>query len=230
MALLEYVENGGSEKQSHFAVVAGENWHRGVIGLAASRITEKINRPSIVISLENGIGHGSARSIGNYHLLNGLDSCGDLLEQFGGHAAAAGMKIKAENIAELREKLNVHAKANLSDEDLIPELKIDAVVSSKSLNLDLLDELKMLEPFGAGNPKPLFVTKDLILINEPFVMKEKHLKLKLNDENRKQFEAVWWDGVEKSKGQTLTPANTHRTCLYARSEHLAGKYAPSTCR
>ena len=105
----------------------------------------------------------------------------------------------------MREKLNVHAKANLSDEDLIPELKIDAVVSSKSLNLELLDELKMLEPFGAGNPKPLFVTKDLVLINEPFVMKEKHLKLKLKDENRKQFEAVWWDGVEKSKGQTLAP-------------------------
>ena len=205
MALLEYVENGGSEKQSHVAVVAGENWHRGVIGLAASKITEKINRPSIVISLENGIGHGSARSIGTYHLLNGLESCGDLMEQFGGHAAAAGMKIKAENIAELREKLNVHAKANLSDEDLIPKLKIDAVVSSKSLNLELLDELKMLEPFGAGNPKPLFVTKDLVLIDEPFVMKEKHLKLKLKDENRKQFEAVWWDGVEKSKGQTLAP-------------------------
>ncbi len=205
LALLEYVANGGSEKQSHVAVVAGENWHRGVIGLAASKITEKINRPSVVISLEDGIGHGSARSIGNYHLLNGLESCGGLMEQFGGHAAAAGMKIKAENIDELRQKLNEHAKLNLSEEDMIPEIKVDAVVSSGSLNLHLLDELKMLEPFGAGNPKPRFVTKDLILIDEPFVMKEKHLKLKLKDENQKRFEAVWWDGVEKSKGQTLKP-------------------------
>ncbi len=204
-ALLEYVENGGSENQTHAVVVAGENWHRGVIGLAASKITEKLHRPSIVISLENGIGHGSARSIGTYHLLNGLESCGELMEQFGGHAAAAGMKIKAENINELREKINQHAKQHLTDEDLIPEIKIDAVVSSKSLNLDLIEELKMLEPFGAGNPKPVFVTKDLFLVDEPFVMKEKHLKLRLSDANRKQFEAVWWDGVEKSKGRTLKP-------------------------
>ncbi len=205
MALLEYIENGGSEIQSHVAVVAGENWHRGVIGLAASKLTEKLNRPSVVISLENGIGHGSARSIGTYHLLNGLESCGELMEQFGGHAAAAGMKIKAENIAELREKLNIHAKEHLTDEDLIPEIKVDAVVSTNSLNLKLIEEMKMLEPFGAGNPKPVFVTKDLFLVGEPFVMKEKHLKLRLSDENRKQFEAVWWDGVEKSKGRTLKP-------------------------
>jgi len=205
MALQEYVENGGSQNQTHAVVVAGENWHRGVIGLAASKITEKLNRPSVVISLENGIGHGSARSIGNYHLLNGLESCGDLMEQFGGHAAAAGLKIKAENIDDLRKQLNVHAMQNISDEDFIPELKIDAVVATNSLNLNLIEELKKLEPFGAGNPKPVFVTKDLYLVDAPFVMKEKHLKLRLSDANRKQFEAVWWDGVEKSKGQTLKP-------------------------
>lgn len=204
MALHE-VENGGSQNQTHAVVVAGENWHRGVIGLAASKITEKLNRPSIVISLEDGIGHGSARSIGNYHLLNGLESCGDLMEQFGGHAAAAGLKIKAEKINDLREKLNQHAMQNLRDEDFIPELKIDAVVTTNSLNLNLIENLKMLEPFGAGNPKPVFVTKDLYLVDAPFVMKEKHLKLRLSDANRKQFEAVWWDGVEKSKGQTLKP-------------------------
>ena len=205
LALLEYVENGGSLKQTHVAVIAGENWHRGVIGLAASKITERLNRPSIVISLENGIGHGSARSIANYHLLSGLESCGDLMEQFGGHAAAAGMKIKFENIEKLREMVNQHAIANLSDEDLIPELKIDAVVSSNTLGLPLIEDLKRLEPFGMGNRKPTFVTRDLILQTDPFVMKEKHLKLKLKDQNGKPFEAVWWDGVEKSKEQTLKP-------------------------
>lgn len=202
MALAE-VENGGSANQSHAVVVAGENWHRGVIGLAASKITEKLNRPSIVISLEDGVGHGSARSIGGYHLLSGLESCGELMEQFGGHAAAAGLKIKAENIEFLREKLNLHAMQNLRDEDFVPELKIDAVVTTNSLNLNLIEDLKLLEPYGAGNPKPTFVTKDLYLVDAPYVMKEKHLKLRLADANRKQFEAVWWDGVEKSKGQTL---------------------------
>lgn len=204
-ALLEYVENGGSAKQAHFAVVAGDGWHRGVIGLAASKISEKLHRPSIVISLENGIGHGSARSIANYHLLNGMDSCAELFEKYGGHAAAAGMTIKGENIDQLREKLNEHAAKNLSEEDLMPNIKVDALVSSQSLNLDLVEELKQFEPFGMGNPKPVFVTRNLQLSDTPFVMKEKHLKLKLRDEKGKQFEAVWWDGVEHSKEQTLKP-------------------------
>ncbi len=187
----------------NFVVVAGEGWHRGVIGLAASKIAEKLYRPTIVFSIENGIAHGSARSIAGYHLLQSLDSCAELFEQYGGHAAAAGMKIKTENIEKLQEKLNAHAGANLSAEDLIPELKIDAVVSSQTLNLDLVEQLKRLEPFGMGNPKPRFLTKDLVLTREPFVMKDKHLKLKLADQDGKQFEAVWWDGVDKSKEQNL---------------------------
>jgi len=189
----------------NFVVVAGENWHRGVIGLAASKIAEKLYRPTIVLSIEDGYAHGSARSIAGYHLLNGLDSCAELFEQYGGHAAAAGMKIRCENIEQLQAKLNAHATANLTGEDLIPELKIDAVVSPQSLTLDLVKDLKQFEPFGMGNPKPKFVTRDLILTGEPFVMKEKHLKLKLSDGNGKQFEAVWWDGVDKSKEQTLKP-------------------------
>jgi single-stranded-DNA-specific exonuclease len=88
---------------------------------------------------------------------------------------------------------------------LIPELTIDAHVSSESLSLELVRDLGAFEPFGAGNPKPVFVTKDLILEGEPFVMKEKHLKLRLVAKSGKRFEAVWWDGVDRSKGQTLKP-------------------------
>ncbi|HXG84808.1 MAG TPA: single-stranded-DNA-specific exonuclease RecJ [Pyrinomonadaceae bacterium] len=203
LAIIELLENGGIAKFPHVAVVAGEGWHRGVIGLAASKIVDKVFRPAIVISTENGVGHGSARSIAGYHLLNGLDSCGELFEQFGGHAAAAGMRIKTENIDSLREKLNAHAARHLTAEDLIPEIKIDALLSTQSLNLDLIEDLKRLEPFGAGNPKPVFATRDLELVGEPFVMKEKHLKLKLRGDKGKLFEAVWWDGVDKSRGQTL---------------------------
>ncbi len=188
----------------YFVVVAGDNWHRGVIGLAASKIAEKLYRPTIVLSIENGVAHGSARSIANFHLLNALESCSELFEQFGGHAAAAGMKMNSENIETLREKLNRYAKSALSESDTAPELLIDAVVTSQTLSLNLLEDIKKLEPFGAGNPKPIFVTRDLYLRNEPFVMKDKHLKLHLADKTGKRFEAVWWDGVEKSKKQTLT--------------------------
>lgn len=205
LALQEYIDSGGSAKQAHIAVVAGEGWHRGVIGLAASRITDKLYRPSLVISLDNGIGHGSARSIEKFHLHDALEHCAELFEKFGGHAAACGFTIKSENIDALREKLNAHAAGLLTDEDLIPEIKIDAIVSSQTLNLETVKDLKRLEPFGAGNSKPKFVTKDLYLLDEPLVMKEKHLKMRLSDKNGKQFEAVWWDGVEKSKEQTLKP-------------------------
>ncbi|MCB1025787.1 MAG: single-stranded-DNA-specific exonuclease RecJ, partial [Acidobacteria bacterium] len=188
-----------------FVVVSGEGWHRGVIGLAASKIAEKLYRPTVVLSLEDGVGHGSARSIADYHLLDGLDSCSELFEQYGGHAAAAGMKIKAENIPLLREKLNEHARSALTDEKLIPQLNIDAKLPAKDLGLDLIKELNQMEPFGQGNPKPVFATENLTLSDEPWIMKEKHLKLKLEGGDGKRFEAVWWDGVERSKGQTLKP-------------------------
>jgi len=195
-ALAKVLESGRSE--SMFVIADGENWHRGVIGLAASKIVEKLHRPSIVISVEDGMGHGSARSISDYHLLKGLDTCADLFENYGGHAAAAGMKIRPENIEELSERLNRHASETLSEEDLVPELKIDAPVSSSTLGLELTADLKKLEPFGQGNPKPVFSTPGLQLEDEPWIMKEKHLKLKLRDGAGKAFEAVWWDGVERS--------------------------------
>lgn len=213
----EITELALSETESHdgrhFVVVAGDGWHQGVIGLAASRIAEKLYRPTIVLSLKDGFGHGSARSVKGFHLLDALDTCEDLFEQYGGHAAAAGMKIALENIDELRTRLNNYAAEVLKEEDLIPELSIDAVVTSRSLSLELLDELSAFEPFGAGNPKPIFVTRDLLVRDEPFVMKERHLKLKLLGDDNRVFEAVWWDGVERYKGQTLKP-NTRIELAY----------------
>ncbi|HTH51180.1 MAG TPA: single-stranded-DNA-specific exonuclease RecJ, partial [Pyrinomonadaceae bacterium] len=174
----------------HFIVVAGEGWHRGVIGLAASRIAEKLYRPTIVLSIENGYAHGSARSISNFHLLEALDSCGELFEQYGGHAAAAGMKVASNKISAVRESLNRYAAEKLSDEELIPQLYIDALVTPETLDLKLLDQLSMFEPFGQGNPKPVFLTRDLMLTDEPYVMKDKHLKMRLLSPSGRQFEAV----------------------------------------
>ena len=202
-AFLQAAEYSGQK----FIVVAGDNWHRGVIGLAASRLAERMYRPSIVLSIENGIAHGSARGIANFHLLNALENCAEVFEQFGGHAAAAGMQIKTERIEELRTSLNTYADLNLSNDDLIPELKIDALITTGTLGLNMLKEVKCLEPFGVGNPKPLFVTKGLIVREDPFVMKEKHLKILLEDADGKRFEAVWWDGVERSKKRTVRPGS-----------------------
>jgi single-stranded-DNA-specific exonuclease len=204
-AFAEFESSADASAQTHVAVIAGDDWHRGVIGIAASKIADKLNRPCIVISLEGDVGHGSARSIEAYHLLNGLTECADLFEKFGGHSHAAGLTIKRERVSELRRRLNEHAASNLRDEDLVPALNIDAELSAEVVTLSLAEELRALEPFGAGNPRPLFVTRDLHLLSEPRVMKEKHLKLRLAGTANRPLEAVWWSGVEELAGRTLKP-------------------------
>lgn len=201
-ALEEWGANGEAAR-THVAVIAGDGWHRGVIGIAASKIAEKLYRPCVVISLDGDVGHGSARSIEAYHLLDGLTACSDLFEKFGGHSHAAGLTIKREHVSELRRRLNEHAASMLDDADLIPALRIDAEIPAQSLSIGLAEDLKQLEPFGAGNPRPIFVTRELRLVAEPLIMKERHLKLRLAGTNGSSLEAVWWDGVEKLDGRTL---------------------------
>ncbi len=198
--VLKQAEENGSQR---FIIVSGEGWHKGVIGLAASRIAERLHRPAIVITTTDGIGHGSARSIPGFHLLRALESCSDLFEKFGGHAAAAGLTIDQDRIPLLRQRLNEFADESLLEEQLVPVLNIDALVTTQTLGLDLVNDLALFEPFGAGNPKPVFVTRGLVLTDDPYVMKEKHLKLKLIGGQNQRFEAVWWDGVERCAGQTL---------------------------
>jgi len=195
--------NANGTSFSHVAVIAGDDWHRGVIGIAASKISERLHRPCIVISLENGLGHGSARSIEPYHLLNGLNECADLFEKFGGHSHAAGLTIKREHVAALRRRLNEHAASCLSEEDLQPVLRIDAELAPEFMTLQLVEELRQLEPFGVGNPRPVFMTKNLHIMREPLVMKDRHLKLRVASDDGHAFEVVWWNGVEEAAEQTL---------------------------
>lgn len=218
LALAESAKSGVGK----FIVVSGDGWHRGVIGLAASRIAERLNRPSIVFSVENGIAHGSGRTIGNFHLLDALTSCGELFEQFGGHAAAAGMKIASEKLPLLQERLLQYAEDAVSEEMLIPELFIDARVSPETMNLRTSDEIARLEPFGAGNKKPVFVTDGLRMRFEPTVMKDKHLKFYLESDSGARFEAVWWDGVERGKGRTLSQGSRIELAYTAESNTWQG--------
>src|SRR5712691_10921928 len=203
---------GGAERatQTHAAVIAGDGWHRGVIGLAASKIAERLHRPCVVISLDGDVGHGSARSIEAYHLFDGLTTCRDLLDKFGGHSHAAGLAIRRECIPEFRRRLNEHAASCLTEEDLTPALNIDAEVSARALGFQLSQELRALEPFGAGNPRPLFVTRGLRVLSEPQIIKEQHLKLRVAGDDNRPFEAIWWRGVEETE---RTPAVNQRLDL-----------------
>jgi single-stranded-DNA-specific exonuclease len=185
-------------------VVAGQGWHRGVIGLAASKIAERLQRPAVVISLdEDGTGHGSARSGEGFHMLDALTECADILEAFGGHAHAAGLGVRRENVAELRRRLNEHAARIMREEgdDGQPSLEYDLELPADALSLDLCAELEALEPFGAGWPRPVFVTRNLRVVGEPRVLKERHLKFGVMAGGRVQ-DCIWWGGAERA---TATP-------------------------
>ncbi|HXT64951.1 MAG TPA: single-stranded-DNA-specific exonuclease RecJ [Pyrinomonadaceae bacterium] len=209
-AIEEFESGPDREHQTHAAVIAGDDWHRGVIGLAASKIAERLNRPCVVISFDGDIGHGSARSIEAYHLFDGLTACRDLLDKFGGHSHAAGLAIRRECVAEFRRRLNEHAASCLTEDDLTPALAIDAEVAATDLNFGLSTDLHLLEPFGAGNPRPVFVTRNLRVMGEPQVIKEQHLKFRVAGENNRPLEAIWWRGVEES---TATPQPNQRIDL-----------------
>ncbi|HKP82771.1 MAG TPA: single-stranded-DNA-specific exonuclease RecJ, partial [Pyrinomonadaceae bacterium] len=188
-------------KDCYVAVIAGEGWHRGVIGIAASKIAERLNRPCVVLSIDGEMAHGSGRSIEAYHLLNGLTACSDLFEKFGGHSHAAGITIRPERIEEFRRRLNDHAASCLTTDDLEPLVKIDLELKPESVTFSLARELNALEPFGAGNPRPVFVTRKLRRLSEPVVIKDKHLKFRLAGPQNRPLEAVWWNCVE-TPGQT----------------------------
>jgi single-stranded-DNA-specific exonuclease len=191
------LELSGQEETS-VIVVAGDGWHRGVIGLAASKIADRLQRPAVVISLdEEGLGHGSARSGDGFHMLDALTGCADILEGFGGHAHAAGLAVRRENVAELRRRLNEHASRVACEGDGgVPCLEYDLELPAEDLSLDLCAELEALEPFGAGWPKPVFVTRGLRVVGEPRVLKGRHLKFGVLAAGR-THDCIWWGGAER---------------------------------
>jgi len=188
-------------KDCYVAVIAGEGWHRGVIGIAASKIAERLNRPCVVLSVDGDMAHGSGRSIEAYHLLNGLTACEDLFEKFGGHSHAAGITIRPERIAELRRRLNEHAASCLTAEDLEPQVHIDLELPAEAVTFQFARELDALEPFGAGNRRPVFVTRNLRCLSEPAVIKDRHLKLRLAGPQNRPLEALWWNCIEEETPQ-----------------------------
>ena len=184
---------------SYVAVVAGEGWHRGVIGIAASKIAERINRPCVVLSIDGDVAHGSGRSIEPYHLLNGLTACSDLFEKFGGHSHAAGITLKPERIDEFRRRLNEHAATCLTEDDLQPCIHIEAELPIEDLTFELIAELQTLEPYGAGNPRPTFLARNLCILAEPRLIRERHLKFSVAGPKGRPLETIWWNGAEQKE-------------------------------
>src|SRR5262249_53810166 len=160
-------------------VIDGDGWHRGVIGITATRIVERYNRPTIVISREGQEAFGSGRSIRAFHLLEALEACGTLFSRFGGHAHACGFAMPVANVGELRARLDQFARTRLTLADFDPIVELDAEVSLTDVTPELHKALAMLEPYGMSNPEPTFAARGVQLIAPPRILKEKHLKLKV---------------------------------------------------
>jgi len=168
-----------SVSDAYCIVVDGEGWHRGVIGITATRIVERYNRPALVISREGEEAHGSGRSIRAFHLLEAMESCGPLFSRYGGHSHACGFSMPAANIAELRTRLDQFARARLTLADFEPVLDLDAELSLADVTPELFQALRLLEPYGMGNPEPVFAARAVDVLAPPRILKDRHIKLKL---------------------------------------------------
>jgi single-stranded-DNA-specific exonuclease len=191
LVLAECVNVPVTDDQSAL-VFSGVNWHRGVVGIVASRLVERFCRPVFVLSEEDGQAQGSGRGIPVFHLLNALESMPDLFTRFGGHRQAAGVSLAAELVPEFRRRLNAYAGTRLTPADFQPQLLVDAVVGLRELTTGpAVQELLAMAPFGFGNPPPVLAVLGAELASAPVVMKEKHLRVHLRQDGRSLFPKAW---------------------------------------
>ncbi len=184
--------------EAYCIVVDGEGWHRGVIGITATRVVDRYHRPAVVIARDGEEAFGSGRSIRPFHLLQAIEASGALFTRFGGHSHACGFAMPSANIAALREQLDVFARGRLTEADLEPVLGIEEELDLGEVTPDLFRALSLLEPYGAGNHEPVFVARGARLLTPPRIIKEKHVKLRLRqadpDARRKiSIQALGWN-------------------------------------
>ena len=178
--VIEKIEKDNKDKKC--IVLAEENWHHGVIGIVASKITEIYYKPSILICLEGDKGKGSGRSVPGFDLYTALTKCSDYIEKFGGHSMAIGITIKKENFEKLKEAIEKYAQeSNISD--IMPIINIDKEINLKNINIEEVKSLELLEPFGEGNKMPLFLLRNLKIDSIRALSGGKHLKLTLKQDN-----------------------------------------------
>ena len=178
--VIEKIEKDNKDKKC--IVLAEENWHHGIIGIVASKITEIYYKPSILICLEGDKGKGSGRSIPGFDLYTALTKCSDYIEKFGGHSMAIGITIKKENFEKLKEAIEKYAQeSNISD--IMPIINIDKEINLKNINIEEVKSLELLEPFGEANKMPLFLLRNLKIDSIRALSGGKHLKLTLKQDN-----------------------------------------------
>jgi single-stranded-DNA-specific exonuclease len=192
----------GTVDQLGCLVIDGDGWHRGVLGILASRVVERTGRPALVLSHEDGEAHGSGRSIPGFHLLEALESCHDVFVRFGGHAHAVGFSLTSARVPELRERLQQHATTRLTPQILERKLDCSAELPLHQIDTSFYQSLRLLEPYGMGNEEPVFIARNLILDTPPQIMKDEHIRMRLRDDQT-VMKALGWRWAERVRTLAL---------------------------
>lgn len=183
-------------------VLAADHWHPGVVGIVASRVVERIHRPAVLVAMNGAVGRGSARSIPGFHLLDAIRGAGKHLERFGGHRQAAGMEVRREKLAAFREAFNAEAERRLRGQELRPSLRVDLEVRLEEMTEELYGFMKYLGPHGMGNPRPVFLARNVELRTAPRIVGGSHLKLRLG-QDRTEMEAIGFNLGDRLEPESL---------------------------
>jgi single-stranded-DNA-specific exonuclease len=208
-------------------VVGGEGWHRGVIGIAASKLVDTYHKPAIVLSIDGAIAHGSCRSIPAFDMLDGLERCAEFFLRFGGHKQAAGLTMEAAKVPEFRARINAHADNVLEPDHLRPRLRIDGSLSLKQITPDLVDGLNALAPFGLANPRPIFHAMPVEIVDGPRPLKDRHLKMTFRQDGR-SFRAIAWRAAERAAFLTENRAGVNLAFSLDQNEFQGETYLELT--
>lgn len=198
-------------------VVYNENWNKGVIGIVASRLTEKYFRPTVVLTHSNGLLTGSARSVPGYDLYEALLGCADLLEQFGGHKFAAGLTMKQENIHAFSKRFEDIVSTTITDDLLCPEILIDGEITLQQIDGKFQRIIAQMSPFGPMNPAPIFVSHEVVLAGRPYIVGTKHLKLNIKQQNSAIFETI---GFGLAEYESILQPNMPFSVCYTVEENI----------
>ena len=202
LAQIDAMLASGTIDQLGCLVIDGDGWHRGVLGILASRVVERTGRPALVLSHEDGEAHGSGRSIPGFHLLEALESCHDVFVRFGGHAHAVGFSLTSARVPELRDRLQQHAATKLTTQILERKLNCSAELPLHQIDTPFYQSLRLLEPYGMGNEEPVFVARDVTLEAAPQIMKEEHIRMRVRDDQT-VMKALGWRWAERVRALAL---------------------------
>ncbi len=203
---------------SNAIILHKDGWHTGVIGIVASRVVEKYYRPTILISVEDGVGKGSARSIPGFDLYEALKQCEDLFIGFGGHKYAAGLTIQAENIETFKERFQIIAAQSLKYENLVPKLNIEAELHLHTIDEKFIKLLKKFAPFGPQNMRPVFISRKLEVVGSPTIVGKNHLKFRVRQQDSKVFDVIAFNMGDLL--YRLTPGEANLDMAYVIEENV----------